>query len=120
MQFDMPSPSLEDFRLEVRHSGSFRAYINGVLAATDLDAAGTHVPYPVSASARAALQPTGNVLAVHVVHTGLTDGARNIDLGLTAVQPPDFTDGPDPVHESAAWAVVANVVLNLDEALTKR
>lgn len=118
--FDVPDSDLEDFRLNVRHSGSFRAFINGIAAATDLDGAGTHVPYPVSASARAALRPTGNVLAVHAVHTGLTDGNRNIDLGLTALKPPIFTDGPDNPPESAAWVVVANVVLNLDEALTKR
>ena len=120
LEFGIPSPDLEDFRLEVRHSGSFRAFINGIPAATDLDGAGTHFPYPVSAAARAALRPTGNVLAVHAVHTGLTEGARNIDLGLTALQPPNFVEGPDPVHESAAWVVVANVILNLDEALTKR
>ncbi len=120
LEFDVPARGLDDFRFEVRHSGSFRAFINGIPAATDLDGAGTHVPYPVSPSARAALRPNGNVLAVHVVHTGLTDGGRNIDFGLTALQPPEFPDGRDQTPESAAWVVVANVVLNLDEALTKR
>lgn len=120
LEFDLSGPDLDNFRFEVRHSGSFRAFINGIPAATDLDGAGTHVPYTVSASARAALRPTGNVLAVHAVHTGLTDDGRNIDFGLTALESPEFPDDRDQAPESAAWVVVANVVLNLDEALTKR
>ena len=120
MEFDLPSPGLEDFRLEVRHSGAFSAFLNGVPAATDLDGAGTHVPYRIGSSARAALRPRGNVLAVHAVHTGLTDGARNIDVGLTALRPPDLPDFSPRTADDAGWVVVANVVLNLDETLTKR
>lgn len=67
-EFDMSSPDLMDFRLEVRHSGSFGAFISRVPAATDLDGASTNVPRSVSAAVRAALRPAGYVLAVHAVH----------------------------------------------------
>ena len=96
LDFDITSPDLEDVRLEVRHSGSFRAFISRIPEATDLDSAHTRVPYPVSAAARAALRPTGNVLAVHAVRNGLTEGAKNINLGLTALQPPNLGRGPTP------------------------
>ena len=118
-EFDAPEAGLDGFRFEIRHSGGFVVYVNGILAATDLDGSGIHSPYELSRSAVASLRPKGNVLAVHAIHTGLTDAPRNIDVGLTALRPPEYrVTGPEAA-EQASWAVVANVVLNLDEALTK-
>ena len=118
--FDADQAALDGIRLEIRHSGGFEAYVNGALAARDMDGSGTHSPYPLAAAARAALRPTGNVLAVRAIHTGLTDASRNIDVGLTALRPPAFEISGSEALERAAWTVVANVVLNLDETLTKR
>ena len=120
LEFDASDSRLDGFRFEIRHSGGFVASVNGVPAATDLDGSGIHSPYEMSTSAQASLRPTGNILAVHAIHTGLTDSARNIDVGLTALRPPEFPVAGNEASEIASWAVVANVVLNLDEALTKR
>lgn len=119
LDFELTEADVEDFRFEVRHSAAFHAYINGVFAAKDLDGSGSYAPYGLTPEARRALRPGRNVLAVHAVHTGLTDAPRHIDLGLTMLRRPDLTDSASTADE-AAWVAVANVVLNLDEALTKR
>ena len=117
--FDIHEPGLDGPRFEVRHSGAFEAYVNGIPAAGDLDGSGVHSPYAMSRAAAASLRRAGNVLAVRAIHTGLTDAARNIDLGVTALSPPEFRLTGSAAAAKASWAVVANVVLNLDEALTK-
>jgi len=119
LDFELAEADVEDFRFEVRHSAAFHAYINGVFAAKDLDGSGSYAPYGLTPEARRALRPGRNVLAVHAVHTGLTNAPRHIDLGLTMLRRPDLTDSASTADE-AAWVAVANVVLNLDEALTKR
>ncbi len=118
--FEADSSDLDGFRLEIRHSGGFEAYINGVLAARDMDGSGTHSPYPLSLAALKALRPSGNVLAVRAIHTGLTGASRNIDVGLTALRPPELDTVGRKAVDLAAWVMVANVVLNLDETLTRR
>lgn len=120
IEFELADPNLDGFRLEARHSGGFEAFVNGVPAAEAYDGAGTHEPYPLSPGARAALRPGRNVLAVRAIHTGLTGGARNIDVGLTALRPPEMSGDADEAPERAAWVAVANVVLNLDETLTRQ
>ena len=119
LEFELNEADVRSFRFEVRHSAAFHAYINGVFAAKDLDGSGSYAPYGLTPEARRALRPGRNVLAVHAVHTGLTDAPRHIDLGLTMLRQPELTEGASTADE-AAWVAVANVVLNLDEALTKR
>ena len=119
LEFELTDTEAEDFRFEVRHSAAFHAYINGVFAAQDVDGSGSYAPYSLSPEARRALRPGRNVLAVHAVHAGLSDAARHIDLGLTMLRRPDLPDSASTTEE-ASWVAVANVVLNLDEALTKR
>ncbi len=118
--FDADSSDLGEFRLEVRHSGGFEAYVNGVLAARNMDGSGTYSPYLLSGATLRAVRATGNVLAVRAVHTGLSDASRNIDVGLTALRPPEFDIHGREAVDRAAWVVVANVILNLDETLTRR
>lgn len=119
LEFELTDAEVEDFRFEVRNSAAFHAYINGVFAAQDLDGSGSYAPYGLTPEALRSLRPGRNVLAVHAVHTGLSDAPRHIDLGLTMLQRPDLPDSTSTPDE-AAWVAVANVVLNLDEALTKR
>ncbi len=119
LEFELTDAEVEDFRFEVRNSAAFHAYINGVFAAQDLDGSGSYAPYGLTPEALRSLRPGRNVLAVHAVHTALSDAPRHIDLGLTMLQRPDLPDSTSTPDE-AAWVAVANVVLNLDEALTKR
>ena len=119
LEFELTDAEVEDFRFEVRNSAAFHAYINGVFAAQDLDGSGSYAPYGLTPEALRSLRPGRNVLAVHAVHTGLSDAPRHIDLGLTMLQRPDLPDSTSTPDE-AAWVAVANVVLNLDEALTKQ
>ena len=119
LEFELIEADFEDFRFEVRNSAAFHAYINGVFAAQDLDGSGSYAPYGLTPEALRSLRPGRNVLAVHAVHTGLSDAPRHIDLGLTMLRRPDLPDSTSTPDE-AAWVAIANVVLNLDEALTKR
>ena len=119
LEFELTDAEVEDFRFEVRNSAAFHAYINGVFAAQDLDGSGSYAPYGLTPEALRSLRPGHNVLAVHVVHTGLSDAPRHIDVGLTTLRRPDLPDSASTPDE-AAWVAVANVVLNLDEALTKQ
>ena len=119
LEFELIEADVEDFRFEVRNSAAFHAYINGVFAAQDLDGSGSYAPYGLTPEALRSLRPGRNVLAVHAVHTGLSDAPRHIDLGLTMLRRPDLPDSTSTPDE-AAWVAIANVVLNLDEALTKR
>ena len=120
IEFDVTDPSMDEFRLEARFSGGFEAFVNGVSAAKEVDGSGTFAPFDLTPRARAALRPGKNLLALHAIHTGLSDGLRFIDIGMTALRPPDFPDSRSEDADEAAWVVVANVVLNLDEALTIR
>ena len=120
IEFNLADPSMDEVRLEGRFSGGFEAFVNGVSAAKEVDGSGTFAPFELTATARAALRPGKNLLAVHAVHTGLSTAFRFIDIGLTALSPPDFPDSRPENVDEAAWVVVANVVLNLDESLTIR
>lgn len=119
LEFELDEADAEEFRFEVRHSAAFHAYINGVFAAQDLDGSGSYAPYGLSPEAHRVLRPGRNVLAVHAVHTGLSNAPRHFDLGLTVLRSPELPDST-LTTEDASWVAVANVVLNLDEALTKR
>ena len=120
VEFDLADPSMQKVRLEGRFSGAFEAFVNGVPAAKEINGSGTFAPFELTARAKAALRPGQNLLAIHAVHNGLSDGLRFLDIGLTALRPPDFPDSGLEDADEAAWVVVANVVLNLDEALTIR
>ena len=120
MEFEISEPTMDGYRLEIRHSGGFEAHVNGVKAAEDYDGSGTHSPYRLTAPAEAALRPGRNILAVRAIHTGLTGGARHIDVGLSALRRPEIPLAAEEAPDQAAWVAIANVVLNLDETLTRQ
>jgi hypothetical protein len=118
--FELPSDRLENFRLRVRSQGSFAAWINGVPAASSTITRGGYYEYAVHPDAVAALKPNGNILALHSIHHGEPGSSQSIDASLTAARAPDLGPGSKDDASRAAWVVVANTVLNLDETLTRR
>lgn len=118
--FDLPRDRLENFRLHVRSQGSFEAWINGVPAAASTITRGGYYEYAVHPDAAAALKPSGNVLALHSTHHGEPGSSQSIDASLTAARVPDLGPGSKDDVSRAAWVVVANTILNLDETLTRR
>ncbi len=57
---------------------------------------------------------------MHVFRSRPPDRGQHFDVSLTALRPPDLEAQKGDEAERAAWVVVANVILNLDETLTKR
>ena len=64
--------------------------------------------------------PGTNVIAVAARRTIKGDGDQYFDAGLKAVRKPDLGPEQSDDAERAAWVMVAHVLLNLDETLTKR
>ncbi len=119
IEFDLPAEKLENFRLEARASSVFHAFLNSVpVADSNHDRAG-YYDYVVPAEAAAALKAGRNVLAVRATRLRDENISQVIDTGLSATRTLDFS-GTTRDASRAAWVVVANVLLNLDETLTRR
>jgi hypothetical protein len=119
-RFAVPGPGFEDFRIRAEFRGSFEVWINGVHAADSGEESSGPVELKISAEAAAAIRPGENVVAVAARRTIAGDGDQYIDVALTALRPPELGAPRPDDAERAAFVVVAHVLLNLDETLTKR
>lgn len=118
--FRIPEKKLGEFQLKIRYRGNFEVYINGVKAAEGEEASERYREFPLSKAAQESLRGDDNVIAVHCYNPGEEDDTRYLDVGLTALRPlPPIPPRPDDA-ERAAWMTLSNVLLNLDETLTKR
>ncbi|MFN7922811.1 MAG: PSD1 and planctomycete cytochrome C domain-containing protein [Bryobacteraceae bacterium] len=118
--FDLPAEKLEDFRLQIRYVGGFEAFLNGVsFGQSNMDRSIFH-EFPVSHPATAAARPGRNVLAIRAYRTREKEDVYYVDAGLTAKRPVEGATQRKEDVDRAAWVVVANTVLNLDETLTRR
>jgi hypothetical protein len=121
IEFDVP-PGIrnEEARLVVNFAGGFEAFLNGLPAASSIVERSAYFDYPIDEPARATLKPGRNVLAVRVYR--IFEGGRfqGFDGGLVALRDPDFGPSRPDDASRAAWVVVANTILNLDEVLTRR
>jgi len=119
-EFEAPPEPVENLRLYVRTLGGFEAYLNGVpLAATNLDRSG-YYEYPVGGDAAGALKSGRNVLAIRATRLRETKYGQLMDAGLAATRRTDFGRARREEADKAAWVVVANALMNLDETLTRR
>jgi hypothetical protein len=117
-EFEVPGPGFESFQVGARFRGSFgfgltacrRDLQTGLRTRGSEDFSGS----------REAIRPGRNVMAVAARRTVEAEGDQYIDVSLTAVGPPKYEANRDDDRERAAWVMVAHVLLNLDETLTKR
>ena len=75
----LPAALPANLVVRTRHDEDVQVYINGVLAASQTGYKGDYISLPLSAAARAALQPGKNMLAVHCHQTV---GGQVIDVGI--------------------------------------
>ena len=118
--FKISRKDLSGFMLHVNFQGSFRAYINGELAAEGYERSPGYIELAISPEAERALRRGKNTLAVMCRSDDEAAERQYIDVGLTAVQPAQTRMEPAAAVERAAWATVAHVLLNLDEVLTRK
>ena len=118
--FEVPGEGFEDFRLRIEFRGSFDVWINGVHAASSGEEAAGPLDLKVAPAAAATIRPGRNLIAVAARRTAAGDGDQYIDVALTALRPPALSAPRPDDAERAAWVMVAHVLLNLDETVTKR
>ncbi len=118
--FRISRKDLSGFNLHVNFWGSFRAYINGELAAEGHERSPGYMEIALSTEAERVLRRGKNILSVVCKSDDEAAERQYIDVGLTAVQPPPTRMESAAAVERAAWATVAHVLLNLDEVLTRK
>jgi hypothetical protein len=118
--FDAPEDPLESPKLYVRSQGSFEAWLNGVPAASSTLSRGGYYEYPVHPDAAATLKPGRHVLAIRSTRHGEPGSTQFVDASLTAARAPSYGPAGKEEISRAAWVVVANTLLNLDETLARR
>ena len=85
-EFALPTGKADDLHLLMHHDEDAEVYLNGVLAIKAPGFTADYERFEISPDARAALKPTGNVMAVHCHQTG---GGQNIDAGIVSVEAPE-------------------------------
>jgi hypothetical protein len=82
-EVEIPADKLKNIGLWVHHDEDVQIYINGILVVTNTGYTTSYDEFPLSASAKAALKPGKNLVAVHCAQTG---GGQYVDLGFVDVQ----------------------------------
>jgi mono/diheme cytochrome c family protein len=140
-EFVLDGAPLESMQVSVEYRGSFEIWINGVPAAASGEETSGAQDIEVSDEAMRSLHPGPNVIAVAAQRppreepkqaAAAANDAKDaqdakqenvdqyIDAGLRAFRKPDLGPERSDDADRAAWVMVAHVLLNLDETLTKR
>jgi hypothetical protein len=112
----------------VEYRGKFEIWINGVPAATSGEETSGGRDIDISDEAMRTLHAGPNVIAItarRIANKPGDDqeegpGDQYIDAGLRVFRKPDLGPERSDDPDRAAWVMVAHVLLNLDETLTKR
>lgn len=119
-EFELPEGRIDDVNLAIRNLGSFDVYLNGVPAvSTNLDR-NAYYDYTVTQDALKTLKPGRNVIAIHAMRIHEKSIGQFLDVSFQAMRPLAFEAVRRDDASRAAWVVVANALLNLDETVTRR
>ena len=114
------APVPERIRLAVRTNAQVYLYVNGVQGVEARWERAGYYDYVLSPAGQAAFKPGRNVIAVRITRNHAEAGAQFFDGGLYGTRPLDAARLTSDALDRAAWVVVANTVLNLDEMVTRR
>lgn len=108
------------FKMPIRTNSQFDVWVNGVSALNNIYERSGHYEYTINENGQKAFRPGKNVIAIRVARYGTQTNGQVFDPGLVASMPlaPSKPSRADAAR--AAWVVVANTVLNLDETVTRR
>lgn len=117
---DLPAKLPTKFKLPARTNAQFDVWVNGVVAVNNIFERSGHYEYPINDDGQRAFKPGKNVIAIRVSRNVAQGGDQIFDPGLVASLP--WTPVAPKAGDAgkAAWVVVANTVLNLDETVTRR
>jgi hypothetical protein len=113
----LAAPLPERYRLSVRANVQVELYVNGVQGVAAPWERSGYYDYAIAPAASAAFKPGRNVIAVKITRNHAEAASQFFDGGVYATRP---LENAKVDLDRAAWVVVANTVLNLDEMVTKR
>jgi hypothetical protein len=108
------------FKLPARTNAQFYVWVNGVAAVNNIYERSGHYEYQINEDGQRAFRPGKNTIAIRVSRHGGQSNDQIFDPGLVASAPFSPAKAKPGDAGRAAWVVVANTVLNLDETVTRR
>lgn len=117
---DLPAPLPTNFKMPIRTNAQFDIWVNGVVAWNNMFERSGHYEYLLNDDGQKAFRPGRNVIAVKVSRHGTKKSGQVFDPGLVASLPVPVQKPGRADASRAAWVVVANTILNLDETVTRR
>lgn len=117
---DLPEKLPTRFKLPARTNAQFDVWVNGVSALNNMFERSGHYEYTINDDGQRAFRPGKNLIAIRVSRHGAQGNDQIFDPGLIASVPWSPPKAKPGDAARAAWVVVANTVLNLDETVTRR
>jgi hypothetical protein len=117
---ELPEQLPTTFKMPVRTNSQFDVWVNGVAALNNIYERSGHYEYAMNDDGQKAFRAGRNVIAIRVARYGTQSNGQVFDPGLVASMPLQARKSARTDAARAAWVVVANTILNLDETVTRR
>jgi mono/diheme cytochrome c family protein len=117
---ELPTALPGKFKMPVRTNAQFDVWVNGVSALNNIYERSGHYEYAFNEDGQRAFRPGKNTIAIRVSRYGAQASDQIFDPGLIGSLPWTPERGKPGDAGRAAWVVVANTILNLDETVTRR